>query len=93
MDEVSTLASRLQALRVTAGLSQTDVAKIVNCTPAAISYLECGRSRACGAWMAVRLARLFGVSVDYLLEGGDAPDRDSVARAVAAARAPAVSAA
>lgn len=62
------LGSRIAALRRSAGLSQTDLANHLGVSPSAVGMYEQGR-REPGAEILVAIARIFGVSTDYLLTG------------------------
>ena len=64
-------ASRLRLAREMAGLSQGQVAKMLGLHRPSISEAEAGRRRVSSEEL-VELARIYGVSVDWLLgEGAD----------------------
>ena len=62
------LGARIAALRRHAGLSQAELAQKLQISPSAIGMYEQGR-REPSTQTLVALARLFGVSTDYLLTG------------------------
>lgn len=62
------LGARIAALRRAAGWSQTELAQRLRISPSAVGMYEQGR-REPSADMLVRLSRVLGVSVDYLLTG------------------------
>ena len=59
-------AERLKELRIDAGKSRAELAREINVSERLISYWENGK-RECDFEMLLRLASLFGTSVDYLL--------------------------
>ena len=59
-------AERLKELRTEANLSRANLAKRINVSERLISYWENGK-RECDFDMLLRLADLFGTSMDYLL--------------------------
>jgi DNA-binding XRE family transcriptional regulator len=63
---ISGIGERIRALRVEAGLTQTDLAKLVGLSqPACVSQYECGRRRPDLDTLA-RFAKVFSVSLDEL---------------------------
>ena len=68
------LGARIAALRRDAGLSQAELAGQLQISPSALGMYEQGR-REPSAQMLVALARVLGVSTDYLLTGIPAPDQ------------------
>lgn len=56
----------IQELREDAGLSQADIANILNCSQVAYSYYEIGR-RDIPTEILIKLAQFYNCSVDYLL--------------------------
>ena len=56
----------IRDLREDAGLSQADIAKILNCSQVAYSYYEIGR-RDIPTELLISLAKYHNCSVDYLL--------------------------
>ena len=68
------LGARIAALRREAGMSQAELAKRLNISPSAVGMYEQGR-REPGTELLVTMARVLGVSVDYLLTGNPA-ERD-----------------
>ena len=72
------LGPRIAALRRAAGMSQGDLARKLQVSSSAVGMYEQGR-REPSAETLVALARLFGVTLDYLLTGKPAPeDQDLV---------------
>ncbi len=79
------LCARLRMLRRENGLSQQDLAHKLGISASAIGMYEQGR-REPDYDTLVRMARLFGVSTDYLLTGHAAPfDKATLQRAFARA--------
>ena len=70
----SVLGARIAALRRDAGLSQAELAGQLQISASAMGMYEQGR-REPSAQMLVALARVLGVSTDYLLTGIPAPDQ------------------
>ena len=68
------LGARIAALRRGAGLSQAELAGQLQISASAMGMYEQGR-REPSAQMLVALARVLGVSTDYLLTGIPAPDQ------------------
>ena len=62
------LGFRIAALRREAGLSQSELAKLLKVSPSTVGMYEQGR-REPSADMLLSLSRALGVSVDYLLSG------------------------
>ena len=62
------LGFRIAALRREAGLSQSELAKLLQVSPSTVGMYEQGR-REPSAEMLLNLSRVLGVSVDYLLSG------------------------
>ena len=62
------LGARIAALRRAAGWNQAELARRLGISSSAVGMYEQGR-REPSADMLVQLARVFGVSVDYLLTG------------------------
>ena len=69
------LGARIAALRRAAGWNQAELAGKLRISPSAVGMYEQGR-REPSAQMLLELARVFEVSVDYLLtgEGCDSPE-------------------
>ena len=63
--------NRIKQLRIERGITQTELAKIISVSQAALSGYETGKYEADLATYR-KIAEYFGVSVDFLL-GGDAP--------------------
>jgi transcriptional regulator with XRE-family HTH domain len=62
------LGPRIAALRRSAGFSQAELAQKLQMSPSAVGMYEQGR-REPSAQILVEMAKLFGVSTDYLLTG------------------------
>lgn len=77
MDEQHQLAERLAKARIEAGMSTRQVARQLGIRHASITENEKGR-RTVPALEAVKLARIYGVSVSVLLE--DVPSLDGQAQ-------------
>lgn len=73
------LGARIAALRRHKGMSQEKLAQALGVSPSAVGMYEQGRREPSGA-MLVTLARLFGVSTDYLLTGQVNPAEQSLIR-------------
>lgn len=69
--------NNLKAARKAKGLTQTEVAHAIGLTQHGYSYWENGKAKIDQEQM-LKLAALFGVSVDYLLGNADAPVSNSV---------------
>lgn len=67
------LGARIAALRRAAGWNQAELAQRLGISPSAVGMYEQGR-REPSADMLVRLSRVLGVSVDYLLTGQPATE-------------------
>lgn len=67
------LGARIAALRRAAGWNQAELAQRLGISPSAVGMYEQGR-REPSADMLVRLSRVLGVSVDYLLTGQPAAE-------------------
>lgn len=64
---------RIAALRREAGMSQAELAKALNISPSAVGMYEQDR-REPPAEVLVAMAKVFGVSTDYLLTGAGMPE-------------------
>ncbi|MBE6921853.1 MAG: helix-turn-helix transcriptional regulator [Ruminococcaceae bacterium] len=62
------IGARIAALRREAGMSQSRLAQLLQVSPSAVGMYEQGR-REPSAEILVELARIFHVSVDYILTG------------------------
>lgn len=69
------LGARIAALRRGKGWSQAELAERLKISPSAVGMYEQGR-REPALDLLVELARLFGVSVDYLLTGQVTPGQE-----------------
>lgn len=67
------LGARIATLRREAGWSQGELARQLQVSASAVGMYEQGR-REPSAALLVEMARLFGVTVDYLLTGSPAPE-------------------
>lgn len=67
--------NRVRELRVSHGLKQSDLAKMLNCAPTAISKYELGQLDLSSATIRA-LCGVFGCSSDYLLGLSDIPNWD-----------------
>ena len=65
------LAKQIKNLRINAGMSQLQLAKKLNVGPSAVGMYEQGR-RIPAIDTLVQMAKLFGVSLDYLIIGTEA---------------------
>lgn len=72
----STFSRRLRELRAWADMSQVEVADVLGVTKSAVSLYERGKSLP-DADVVAALAKLYGVSADYLLGLSDTPRRMS----------------
>lgn len=70
-----TTAQRIERIRRERGLTQTELARMIDTRPATISDIE-NEKRQVGRWL-VPLAKALGVSTDYLLGLDDAHRMDS----------------
>ncbi len=66
------LGARIAALRREAGMNQAQLARQIQVSPSAVGMYEQGR-REPGAETLIAMAKVFGVTVDYLLTGTAAP--------------------
>lgn len=78
------LGSRIAALRARFGWSQAELARRLHISPSAVGMYEQGR-REPSVEVIVALARVLGVSVDYLLTGNSLCNRDWRAQAAISA--------
>jgi len=69
------LGFRIAALRREAGMSQSQLAQLLQVSPSTVGMYEQGR-REPSAQMLLTISRVLGVSVDYLLSG-TVSDQDS----------------
>lgn len=69
------IGERITVLRKRAKLSQEQLAKQLNVSASAIGMYEQGR-REPSIGTLVELSQIFGVSLDYLITGSDASDRN-----------------
>ena len=65
------LANRIKYLRINAGMSQLQLAKKLNLSPSAVGMYEQGR-RMPAIETIIQIAKLFDVSLDYLILGSEA---------------------
>lgn len=64
------LAKQIKILRINAGMSQSQLAEKLNVSPSAVGMYEQGR-RVPSVDLLILLARLFNVSLDYLIIGAE----------------------
>lgn len=64
------LAKQIKILRINAGMSQSQLAEKLNVSPSAVGMYEQGR-RVPSVDLLILLARLFHVSLDYLIMGAE----------------------
>ena len=69
------MGARIAALRRESGMSQAQLAGLLQVSPSAVGMYEQGR-REPSADTLVELARIFSVSVDYILTGVPAPSEE-----------------
>ena len=74
------IGQRIAVLRKNAGMSQAALARSLRVSPSAVGMYEQGR-REPPAAILVELARIFGVTTDYLLTGKPTQPEDSAALA------------
>lgn len=67
MDDDKALGERLKFLRDKQGLRQEDVAKAVGITKSTYSNIETGYSSSTKLQTAIKLAKFFNVSLDFLI--------------------------
>lgn len=68
---VHVFGRRLKQLREEQGLTQADLARVLNVAPNTIATYETKPGRVPNAELLTRMARYFGVSTDYLLGNSD----------------------
>ena len=66
LHEAVVSVNRIKDLRINAGMKQSDLAKILNCSPTAVSYYETG-VRDIDSATICKLCDVFGCTADYLL--------------------------
>lgn len=69
------MGARIAALRRRSGLSQAELAQLLQCSASAVGMYEQGRREPASDTL-VRLAEVFGVSTDYLLTGKASDPRE-----------------
>jgi len=82
MDHKKLLGGRLKKLRVKYGLSQEQVATVLNIDRSAYAYYEHGRSSPSNRNL-VTLAKIYGVSTDWILGYDEAITFDEKAEIIA----------
>ena len=75
------LGARIAALRRSAGWNQAELARRLQISPSAVGMYEQGR-REPSADLLVAMARVLGVSVDYLLTGSAGEEESATLEAV-----------
>lgn len=83
--EHTTFRERLCHLRDLSGLRQAEISALCNLSDSAAGHLFTGRNDFPSAETALELARVFGVTTDYLLRGIGSPDPSEVSAAVSSA--------
>ncbi len=83
----TTFRERLGALQEASGLAGTEISRAAGLSAGAVNHFLSGRRASPDANSLLALARVFGVSVDYLLAGGEEPSAEAVRRATARAKA------
>lgn len=82
-----TFAERLQATRKLAKLPAYELAELGGLSAGYVAHLERGRTKSPGLDALEALARVLGVTIDYLVSGtGPEPTEEHVVAAVARAR-------
>jgi transcriptional regulator with XRE-family HTH domain len=66
MEDSTMIGARITKRREELGLSQMDLARLLDIAPARISDFERGAKTDCNLSTAKRLAQVLGVSIDYL---------------------------
>ena len=79
------LGFRIAALRRQAGMNQAELARLLQVSPSAVGMYEQGR-REPSAQMLLTLAKIFEVSVDYLLTGSHRSDAQEKLEAMVSRR-------
>lgn len=73
--EAVVIVNRIKDLRVSADMKQADLAKLLSCSPTAISYYETG-VRDIDSGTICKLCEIFGCTADYLLGRSPLPSAD-----------------
>ncbi len=88
MDPLPDLAARLAYLREQAGLSQREASDLADLASSHVQAIEQRTRRSPSVDTVARLARLFGVTLDWLVFGcGEPPTAEATRAAVLQARA------
>jgi len=83
------IGKRLEAARELAGISARELDKLIGVSPGYCSRIESGDRPDPGSMVSERIARVFGLSLDWLISGvGPSPTVRTVAAAVAKSRKP-----
>ena len=82
---MSTLGDRLRMAREQAGLSQAQVARLIDKHRPTISEIEAGRRKVSSEEL-TQFAKLYDVSLDWLVDSADADDAEDADRLKLAAR-------
>jgi transcriptional regulator with XRE-family HTH domain len=80
IEPTETFGQRLRRLREACGLRKTGLARRVGLTEAAIRQLESGHTKSPTLVVGLRIAKLLGVSPDYLAIGDETADDAGVLR-------------
>ncbi len=76
MTTTESFGQRLKRLRMERGLRVTDLAYAAGLTEGSIRQMESGQTKAVTLVAGLRLAKLLGVSPDYLATGSEGSDDD-----------------
>ena len=79
------LGTRIAALRRSEGWNQAELARRLQVSPSAVGMYEQGR-REPPSDLLLAIARVFGVSVDYLISGQPAPEEEGLVQSLLAER-------
>jgi transcriptional regulator with XRE-family HTH domain len=82
MEDSTMIGARIAKRREELGLSQMELARLLDVAPARISDLERGVKTDCNLSTAKRLARVLGVSIDYLAGTWDEAEEPAPAAGV-----------
>ena len=78
-----TLGKRMRQARLRYGMSQAELARRIGIGGTALHQIESGKTPDPGVSRIIGIARVLGVSTDYLLLGREAEDVEQLATAVA----------
>jgi transcriptional regulator with XRE-family HTH domain len=87
MSEGAGLGARIQELRTLSGLSSRELSRLAGLSPTHVRRIETGHFAEVSTGTIARIARVFGVGLDWLYLGtGKRPANHLVAKAVVIAR-------